>query len=168
VGVSLVQIAHEDARILESGLQIVDRLLSRGIFEVELLADGDALYAIDLNPRGFGFLELDMARGADLPWLWFRSTLEPLQRESGPRASVQVEARHWLMRLLRAIARPRLFTPASTEQPPDRIRPRTSISMLGHWSDPLPMVVSCLKLLRHPRSLLRAQWASSRALRRQK
>ncbi len=168
VGVSLVQIAHEDARILESGLRIVDRVLSRGIFEVELLADGDALYAIDLNPRGFGFLELDMARGADLPWLWFRSTLEQLQRESGPRASVQVEARHWFMRLLRAIARPRLFTPASAEQPPDRIRPRTSISMLGHWSDPLPMVVSCLKLLRHPRSLLRAQWASSRALRRQK
>lgn len=168
VGVSLVQIAHEDARILQSGLRIVDQVLSRGIFEVELLADGDALYAIDLNPRAFGFLELDMARGADLPWLWFRSTLAPLQPESSPRAVVQIEARHRFMHLLRGIAAPRLFSAAVDHEQRDRSRPRASVSMLGHWSDPLPMLASNLKLLRHPRSLLRAQWASSRASRGRK
>ncbi len=165
VGVSTVQIAHEDARILESGLQIVDRILSRGIFEIELLADGDALYAIDLNPRSFGFLELDMARGADLPWLWFRSTTERLEPQSRPRASVQVEARHRFIHLLRSIVHPRFFSGAPAEERRDRNRPRTSVSMLGHWSDPLPLIVSNLKLLRHPRSLVRSQRAASSASR---
>jgi biotin carboxylase len=165
VGVSTVQIAHEDARILESGLQIVDRILSRGIFEIELLADGDALYAIDLNPRSFGFLELDMARGADLPWLWFRSTSERLEPESSPRAPVQVEARHRFIHLLRSIVHPRFFRGAPAEERRDRNRPRTSVSMLGHWSDPLPLIVSNLKLLRHPRSLVRSQRAASSASR---
>ncbi len=168
VGVSTVQIAHEDARILEAGLQIVDRILSCGIFEIELLADGDCLYAIDLNPRSFGFLELDMARGADLPWLWFRSTLERLQPESRPRALVQVEARHRFFHLLQSITHPRLFSGAPDKERRDKNRPRTSVSMLGHWSDPLPLIVSNLKLLRHPRSLVRAQRAArsgSRGLR---
>jgi hypothetical protein len=35
--------------------------------------------------------------------------------------------------------------------------PHSSVSMLGHWSDPLPMIISNLRLLRHPRSLLRSQ-----------
>ena len=39
VGVSTVQISHEDDRILRSGLEIVNKLLSRGIFEVELLVE---------------------------------------------------------------------------------------------------------------------------------
>ncbi len=55
VGVSMVQMACEDRRILQAGLQVVDQILSRGIFELELLADGEHLYAIDLNPRAFRF-----------------------------------------------------------------------------------------------------------------
>src|SRR5882724_260983 len=45
IGTSTVQVGCEDARILEAGLQIVNRVLSRGIFELELLADGEVLYA---------------------------------------------------------------------------------------------------------------------------
>lgn len=48
--------AGDDGRILSVGLNAVDQLLSRGIFEVELLVDGDRLLAIDLNPRAFGFI----------------------------------------------------------------------------------------------------------------
>jgi hypothetical protein len=43
----------------------------------------------------------------------------------------------------------------------DGSRRRASVSMLGHWSDPLPMIISNLKLLRHPRSLLRSATALS-------
>jgi predicted ATP-grasp superfamily ATP-dependent carboligase len=161
VGVSLVQIAHEDARILEFGLLIVNRVLSRGIFEVELVADGDALYPIDLNPRSFGFIELDMARGANLPWLWFCSTLEPLQPQSKPILTAQIEARHRFMYLLRAIAHPHLINRTPSMERRDGSRRRASVSMLGHWSDPLPMIISNLKLLRHPRSLLRSVTALS-------
>jgi hypothetical protein len=162
VGVSTVQISCEDGRILEAGLQIVNRVLSCGIFEVELLADGDALYAIDLNPRAFGFLELDMARGFDLPWLWFRSTLEPLTPLNYAPSRVSYEARHRVMHLIKALLRSAPGGDAlPLEERRDPRRSRRSVSMLGHWSDPLPMIISNCYLLRHPRSWLRSQFASA-------
>jgi D-aspartate ligase len=159
VGVSTVQIACEDSRILNAGLKVVDKLLSRGIFEVELLEDGDALHAIDLNPRAFGFLELDIARGADLPWLWYRSTFETQWPVAGPLRPMALEARHRLMHLLNILTRQGRLGRSSRERR-DQHRPRLSVSMLGHWSDPLPLILSNLRLLRHPRSLLRSQLAS--------
>jgi predicted ATP-grasp superfamily ATP-dependent carboligase len=164
VGVSTVQIAYEDDRILKAGLEVVNKLLSRGIFEVELLADEDDLYAIDLNPRGYGFLELDMARGADLPWLWYQSTLEILQPSAVPLPAVSLEARNRFRHLLNAVMRPRRAFAMDRRNPQ---KPRSSVSMVGHWSDPLPMLLSNLQLLRHPRSLLRSQVASLRAQRKQ-
>jgi D-aspartate ligase len=160
VGVSTVQIAYEDDRILKAGLEIVNKLLSRGIFEVELLADNDVLYAIDLNPRGYGFLELDIARGADLPWLWYRSTLEAQQPSAAALPAVSLEARNRFRHLLNALTRPRRALRMERRDPE---KPRSSVSMIGHWSDPLPMLLSNLQLLRHPRSLLRSQVASLRA-----
>jgi len=160
VGVSTVQIAFEDDRILKAGLEIVNKLLSRGIFEVELLADNDVLYAIDLNPRGYGFLELDIARGADLPWLWYQSTFEAQRPSPVPLPTVSLEARHRFRHLLNALTRPRQALRSERRDPE---RPRSSVSMVGHWSDPLPMLLSNLQLLRHPRSLLRSQVASLRA-----
>ena len=160
VGVSTVQIAYEDDRILKAGLEIVDKLLSRGIFEVELLADNNVLYAIDLNPRGYGFLELDIARGADLPWLWYQSTFEAQRPSAVPLPAVSLEARNRFRHLLNAMTRPRKAW-RSERRDPDM--PRSSVSMIGHWSDPVPMLLSNLQLLRHPRSLLRSQVASLRA-----
>ena len=169
VGVSTLQISCDDQRILEAGLGILNRTLSRGIFEVELLADGDALYAIDLNPRAFGFLELDLARGADLPWLWFRSTIEG-QAPSSPQplSNVPIQARHWFLHFIKVMARG--ITPSRAVAAEENVRksPRVSVSMLGHRSDPLPMIISNLHLLRHPRSLVRAQFASSRVARYRK
>jgi D-aspartate ligase len=164
VGVSTLQISCDDRRILEVGLEIVNQTLSRGIFEVELLADGDALYAIDLNPRAFGFLELDIARGSDLPWLWFRSTIEAQVPVPQPLSEVPLQARHWLLHAMKSMAHAPADTVAS--EPGATSTPRVSVSMLGHRSDPLPMIISNLHLLRHPRSLLRAQFASSRVMKR--
>jgi predicted ATP-grasp superfamily ATP-dependent carboligase len=169
VGVSTIQIGHEDARILGAGLQIVNQVLSRGIFEVELLADGDVLYAIDLNPRAFGFLALDIARGCDLPWLWFRSTIEPLAPGPMPSPRASIDARHQLMHLMKVLSQ--TFSGPRAQRSGERRdsrRLRHSVSMLGSWSDPLPMIISNWYLLRHPRSLLRAQIASLRASRRPK
>jgi hypothetical protein len=33
--------------------------------------------------------------------------------------------------------------------------PSSVLPMLGHWSDPLPLLVSNARLLRHPRGLMR-------------
>ncbi|MEP6547781.1 MAG: hypothetical protein ABJD53_09980 [Gammaproteobacteria bacterium] len=165
VGVSTIQIACEDERILNAGLQVVDRLLSCGIFELELVTDHDRLYAIDLNPRAFGFVALDIARGADLPWLWFRSTLGETQPwvKQAPRAALV--ARHGLIHFMKHI------TGSAASDEPGRVErrdpalPRVAISMLGSWSDPVPMLISNLYLLRHPRSLMRSRAAASRELR---
>jgi len=157
VGTSIVQVGCDDPRILAAGLDVVDRLLSRGIFEIELLADGEQLYAIDLNPRAFGFLALDIARGVDLPWLWFRSTIERVAPMIQASTRTTYEARH---RLLHFIARLRGRAAVGPREVAgerrDAGRRRSSISMLGDWRDPLPMLISHLHLLRHPRSLVRS------------
>jgi len=153
IGVSMVQMACEDPRILDAGLLLVNRVLSRGIFELELLAEGEKLYAIDLNPRAFGFIELDMARGANLPWLWFRTTLERLSPISAQQPCGSV------------VAADSRFMPFFGGPALRRGKSIASIAMLGRWSDPLPKIVSHLHLLRHPRSVVRSQLAATRALR---
>jgi hypothetical protein len=165
VGVSTLQISCDDSRILDAGLKILNQTLSRGIFEVELLADGDALYAIDLNPRAFGFLELDLARGSDLPWLWFCSTKEPQWSAPQPLSDAPFQARHWLMHAMRAMARSPIPAYPGGSDRTDRGNPRETVSMLGNWSDPVPMIISNLHLLRHPRSLARGLFASSNVAR---
>jgi predicted ATP-grasp superfamily ATP-dependent carboligase len=150
VGVSTVQVGCDDAHILERGLQIVNRILSRGIFEIELLADGGELHPIDLNPRAFGFISLDMARGSDLPWLWYRATLEPLRPSRTGLHPGAMVARSSMFYFLKPLFGQR----------------NCSVSMFGDWRDPLPMLISRIRMLRHPRAalraLLRTQLATSR------
>lgn len=160
VGVSTVQIGCEDERILLAGLQVVERILSRGIFEIELLLDGDHLYAIDLNPRAFGFVALDIARGVDLPWLWYRSTTERQSALPRQPSGMVVEARHKLLHFLRRIVNGRIAGDPPPAAEHRDIAPRASVPMLGDWTDPLPMLVCHLHLLRHPRSLIRSQRAA--------
>jgi hypothetical protein len=158
VGTSTVQISSQNKRILQAGLAIVDRLMSRGIFELELLSDGENLLPIDLNPRAFGFIELDIALGRDLPWLWYRSTLEPVAPLTSEPSAVALEARNSLPYHLRRLVAggSRGVAPSVDRRDPER--PRASISMLGHWQDPVPMIVSYFYLLRHPRSLVMSQF----------
>jgi predicted ATP-grasp superfamily ATP-dependent carboligase len=163
VGVSTLQIGCEDVRVLERGLQIVNQVLSRGMFEIELLADGNDLYAIDLNPRGFGFIELDIARGSDLPWLWYRSTREAVAPLPSQSLRASVEARSSMFpRLSRLLRRRERENSAGADEGYDPRAPRLSVSMAGYWQDPLPLIASRLYLLRHPRGLVRAQLAGWR------
>jgi predicted ATP-grasp superfamily ATP-dependent carboligase len=78
VGISVVQVSCDNQRILRAGVAAVDRLISCGIFELEMVEQGEDLYIIELNPRGFGFMALDIALGNDLPWLWYQTTHGPV------------------------------------------------------------------------------------------
>jgi D-aspartate ligase len=163
VGTSTVQVSYQDESILQTGVRLVDRLLSRGLFEVELLADTDGLLAIDLNPRAHGFINLDIALGHDLPWLWLCSTCGPVSPliETPPRRAL--EARHSVLYFLRRLADWRFGgsrAPQVERRSPER--PRGSIPILGHWTDPVPMLLSHATLLRNPRSLIRKHVLSSR------
>ena len=151
-GTSTLQVSARDQSVLATGLRTVDGLVSRGIFELELLCDNSGLLAIDLNPRAFGFINLDIALGHDLPWLWFRSTIEPVPRQSEPAQAMALEARHVVLHFLRNLAR-RGVPRSGATQPASE--PRAWIPILGYSSDPVPMLLSNARLLRNPRSLLR-------------
>jgi D-aspartate ligase len=163
MGTSTVQISSADQEILAAGLRTVDGLVTRGIFELELLTDAAGLLAIDLNPRAFGFINLDIALGNDLPWLWLQSTLGPVIPQPRPTHDSTLEARHTMLHFLRELSVGRSRTaarPAIERRDPHR--PRAWISILGYRSDPLPMLLSHALLLRNPRSLLRTFWSISR------
>ena len=157
VGVSTVQAVCEDAHILNAGLHAVDKLISRGIFELELLTEGDRLLAIDLNPRAFGFMMLDIAVGNDLPWLWWQTTAGAIETSMPLKTQVPLECRlvvpYYFGRTIRALVGPR----ASVGDAGKRAAVPW-ISMLGHRSDPVPMLLAHLRLLRllpHRGGLLR-------------
>lgn len=159
-GPSTSQVSWRDERILNAGRTTVDKMISRGIFELELLTSDSDLLAIDLNPRAFGFLSLDMALGHDLPWLWFQSTLAPVVREPSPPNPIVIEARlglpYWMGRAARwllGLARQR---DTSTGERALKVDKR--ISMLGHWADPIPLMLRAIWLMRHPRSLIRGHF----------
>ncbi len=162
VGTSVTQISLRNERVLEAGLQTVDGLISRGIFELELVVDGVQLLAIDLNPRAFGFINLDIATGHDLPWLWFRSTLGQVVREAEPARRVSMEARHVLLYLLKRMVEWRVRGPRPPVERRDRSRPREWMSIMGWPRDPLPLLISHARVLRHPRSLIRSLLATAR------
>jgi predicted ATP-grasp superfamily ATP-dependent carboligase len=163
IGVSTVQAVCNNARILSAGIRTVDQLISRGVFELELLADGEKLLAIDLNPRAFGFIMLDIAVGNDLPWLWWQTTLGPVEPRSVPRSYPPHESRfvipYYFARGIRGLLGPR--DGAARADGPET----PWVTMLGHRSDPLPMLLANLRLLRllpHPGGLVRPYLAAAR------
>jgi D-aspartate ligase len=176
-GISTSQVSAADARILSRGLETVDKLVSCGIFELELLESGTELLAIDLNPRAFGFIDLDIALGNDLPWLWFESTLRPLTAGTATGNSrplpvpltaappTLIECRlpipYTISRCINALLGVR-----SADESEDAVTATRVIPMLGHWDDPLPMLLANLQQLRHPGSLIRPYIAAAMAQRR--
>ncbi len=169
VGTSTRQVAWADERILQAGLATIDRLVSRGIFELELLVDGDELLAIDLNPRAFGFINLDIARGNDLPWLWFLSTMDPVQTAAIEPAGSMLEARMLIPYWAGCVAE---FLFGLRKRGAQRRQHGVSdgaqwVSMLGSSEDMVPLVLGNLHLLRHPRSLLRQLVATGFAVQKE-
>lgn len=156
-GTSTSQISCTDPRILRTGLDIVSKVLSRGIFEVELLVSGAKLLAIDLNPRAFGFLSLDMALGNDLPWLWFQSTLAAAALQPVERLPQVIESRLGIPYHLNRCVHWLLGTREAGEEGSGCAAPKVDriVPMVGDRSDPVPHVLANLSLLRHPRALLR-------------
>jgi D-aspartate ligase len=163
-GTSTLQISGRDQGILSAGLRAVDQLVTCGIFELELLVDDVGLLAIDLNPRAFGFINLDIALGHDIPWLWLRATIEPVAPQGEQPQRVVLEARHVVLHFLR-----RLSTMPNRDPRQRRIerrdpeRPRAWIPILGYSSDPVPMLLCNARLLRNPRSLIRTFLSISRS-----
>lgn len=155
-GTSTSQVSCNNSTILSAGIAAVDKLLSCGLFDLELLAHDSQLLAIDLNPRAFGFMALDLALGNDLPWLWYQSTRQIVAPLAIPPSQRLLEARFSIPHAVgRGILR--LFGrrfPAGPRRRHGGV-PSSVLPMLGHWADPLPLLLSNARLLRHPRGLMR-------------
>jgi predicted ATP-grasp superfamily ATP-dependent carboligase len=161
IGTSIAQISIHDPRVLQTGLRAVDGLISRGIFELELVAEGSQLLAIDLNPRAFGFINLDIATGHDLPWLWLQSTVKPLTSIPEPERTVALEARHVLLHFLKHLVERGVGNGPPRPERRDPSLIRDWVSIMGNMSDPVPMFLSYAIMLRHPRSLIRSQFSTA-------
>jgi predicted ATP-grasp superfamily ATP-dependent carboligase len=158
----------------ERAVDAVRHVIGSGLFELEVCHDrhtGES-WPIDLNPRGYGQMSLDIALGNDLPVLWYESvtgdTLPTIRRW---RLRSQ-QARTWRLAVPYYVAQ--LF---EITHGPHRLR------ALGSWfrnvaspstgavadiRDPLPSLVFSLLFLRHPGGLLRPLFqAKRRQLRRQ-
>ncbi|MBI4818107.1 MAG: hypothetical protein HY791_17730 [Deltaproteobacteria bacterium] len=146
-----------DDEIQDQAIDLVKQVLGRGLFELELIFDEREprrWYALDLNPRAHGFISLDCARGADLPLLWYLTSLgRPL-----PEVHLREDLRwvhglpHFIGRLSSIFAGPHRRAAASTlfaeiSRPP--------VDVVFDRTDPLASAVYVGRLLRHPGSLVR-------------
>ncbi|HEX4873095.1 MAG TPA: hypothetical protein VFV27_12350 [Nevskiaceae bacterium] len=157
VGIGIEFQPLQDPLTLAAGRRVIDAFIRHGLFEIELLVDGEQRLAIDLNPRTYQMISYDVARGHDLPWLWYRSTrgetipVQPEAREDLHwRRSFLFHLAHWT-RILRGPdhrARWRHYRAL-------RRRPAVNATEGSPW---WVTWAGNLRLLRHPRSLVRPFW----------
>lgn len=143
---------------LEHALDAVRHVLGVGIFELEVLHDRESgeYWAIDLNPRGFGQMSLDVARGNDLPRLWYSSaTGIDLPLVPTPKRVPEL----WRMGV-------QFYTGVGVDvvRGPDRIARlgrvasswrRPTAAAVHSWTDLRPGLAFAMSTLRHPGGLVR-------------
>jgi D-aspartate ligase len=141
-----------------AAVDAVREVLGSGVFELEVLVDkatGEH-WAVDLNPRGFGQIALDIALGHDLPRLWYTSVTGTALETTAPH---NPSPRYWhealtsyiglAVRFARGPRRRAILNHALW-----RARaPRVEAAFERH--DPLPGLLFAFAHLRHPRALLR-------------
>lgn len=153
----------------QAAVDAVRKILGRGVFELEVLVDRSTgeYWAIDLNPRGFGQMALDIARGSDLPKLWYDSVVGATVSVAPPLHTGDHDAATWRMgvhyyagAVVRAIAGDGdngAVGPATRQLSalPPAQGPRRRVGAVWDWRDPVPSLVWTMKLLRHPGGLVR-------------
>ena len=157
LGVGTSFSAHDDERVRDLGVKLAGAILGRGIFEIELIYDRrhDAYIAIDLNPRAFGQIALDIARGNDLPSLWYRlANGEEVAACASPEDDVRwVHAiPYHLGQWIGVVTGPARLERLSVYV--DTLKHR-HIDVVLDSSDPLPAIAFTAKMLRHPGGLVR-------------
>lgn len=129
-----------------------------GIFEMEVLVDrtnGDC-WTLDLNPRAFGQISLDIALGVDLPVLWYNSVTGSRLGSAAPRRRRPLywhdAVTSYLGFGVRFLQGPRRTAIAGHAL--GRIL-APSVNAMFEWSDPVPGIRFVMSHLRHPRGLVR-------------
>jgi predicted ATP-grasp superfamily ATP-dependent carboligase len=142
----------------EAAVAAVRSILGSGVFELEIIVDrrtGEH-FALDLNPRGFGQISLDIGRGFDLPVLWYND-VTGADLASGSRRRRPAELWHdaigsYVGFGVRFVRGPRRLGIAQHAW--GRLVAPT-VGAMHDWGDPLPSVRFVIDHFRHPRAFLR-------------
>ena len=157
-----------DEPLLAFGRDLARAVVGRGIFELEFIYDArrKERVAIDLNPRGFGQMSLDIARGNDLPRLWYELVTSGKSEPCAmPRADVVWH--HAIPEIVAGATRLALG-PARAEALRDLVADarQPHVDIVNDWADPLPSAIHALRMLRHPGGLIRPMLQERAFLRR--
>jgi D-aspartate ligase len=141
-----------------AALEAIRGVLGSGLFELEVLVDRTTgeYWALDLNPRGFGQMSLDIALGNDLPRLWYGSVTGapvPTTAPATPRPQFWHEATSTYVGSAVLLAR----GPGRVETAKHAFRRMTtpSVNAMFDKRDPVPGLLFGLRRLRHLRSFVR-------------
>jgi D-aspartate ligase len=141
-----------------AAVDLVRSVQGTGIFELEVLVERatGAHFALELNPRAFGQMSLDMGRGSDLPLLWYNDVAGASLR-SGMQRRRSAELWHdaigsYVGFGVRFIRGPRRIGIARRAWA--RIVAPT-VGAMHDWRDPMPGVRFVADHVRHPRAFLR-------------
>ncbi len=157
LGVGTIFEGCDHTRCLQEGVRAAQMLVGRGLFELELIYDPsrDEFLAIDLNPRAYGQIGLDIARGNDLPLGWYRMAKGELLHPSMQTTtklrwihSIPFHLGHWIGLLLGPERRElwRAYVASFGGE---------TVDIVNERGDPLPSLVFTAKMLRHPGGLVR-------------
>lgn len=142
----------------DAAVDAVRQVLGSGPFELEVLVDRTTgeHWAIDLNPRGFGQISLDLAQGNDLPRLWYESVtgadLPVAPRAASPTPQRWHDGAATYAELAYRLARGPQRAAAFREARELLGTPR--VGAMYERRDPVPGIVYGLQRLRHPRALV--------------
>ena len=158
IGIGASCEVSESPPLLDAATKIATRVLRNGLFDVEFIEHAGKMLAIDFNPRLGALASFDIARGNDLPWLWYQATLGQCPAVQPPpkggltwRHEVPFHMSR-VVHLLRGPGRAKLL-----EEYRQCLR-QPSISVVEQ-ADFLPRWIHRMGMFRHPRYLWRVLWA---------
>jgi D-aspartate ligase len=158
LGVGTVFEAIDHQPFTELAITATRKILGTGIFELEVIVDRDTgeARALDLNPRAFGQMSLDIRRGNDLPLLWYNemagTSLAGPPRRRRPAALWHDALGSYAAFLVRFARGPNRRWIAHRGWM--RLKAPT-VGAMYEWHDPLPGLRFALDHLRHPRAFIR-------------
>jgi predicted ATP-grasp superfamily ATP-dependent carboligase len=157
LGVGLIFTPAPDEPFMQDAARYVEATLGEGLFELEICIDprDTVPRVLDVNPRAFGQISLDMARGLDLPGLWIRRARGEAIEDARPTRNVS----GWQHSLPLAIAR-------AVDLAAGRNRSATlhaviedlrqhRVDVVFDKRDPLPGAVFIGSMLQHPGGLVK-------------
>lgn len=156
--------SHDGAELVAQCGDTVQRLLGAGLFEIETLdrGDGGPPLVIDVNARVFGQISFDIARGNDLPALWYASLTDRVDVQPPPAPGVCLYPAPFLLsNLTRVMTGPSRWRWLRRSL---SLSWRTRSCIGWDTRDPLASIVMSLSPLRHPttfiRSHIRQPWSA--------